>query len=92
LSEELYQKSEMISDATELAQEHTFCYDDEKMENQLLARNTKVRKLTRMGRGRSFGITLPIAMIRQLRWRERQKLTVRLANQKIIVEDWRPKQ
>ena len=32
-----------------------------------------VRKLTKIGTG-SYGITLPIEIIREFRWRERQKL------------------
>ena len=47
-----------------------------------------IRKLTKMSKGGSFGITLPIEMVRKLKWRERQKLTVRLYGKKIIIEDW----
>jgi len=49
-----------------------------------------IRKLTKMGGGRSFGITLPISFIRQLKWRERQKLVVEFdkARKRIIVKDW----
>ena len=49
-----------------------------------------IRKLTKMGGGRSFGITLPISFIRQLKWRERQKLVVEFDEKKkrIIVRDW----
>ena len=35
-----------------------------------------IRKLTRMGGGRSVGIVLPIDYIRDLKWRERQKVVV----------------
>ena len=48
-----------------------------------------IRKLTRMGGGRSFGITLPISIVRDLKWRERQKLTVEKTGRKIIIEDWK---
>ena len=47
-----------------------------------------VRKLTRMGGGRSLGITLPIEFIRKLGWRERQKLTITLRGKEIVVKDW----
>lgn len=47
-----------------------------------------IRKLTKMGAGRSFGITLPISIIRDLKWRERQKLTVKKTGQKIVIQDW----
>ena len=47
-----------------------------------------IRKLTKMGGGRSYGITLPIDIIRELKWKERQKLTVKKTGKKIIIEDW----
>jgi len=31
------------------------------------------RKLTRMGGGRILGLTLPIEMVKKLKWKERQK-------------------
>ncbi len=30
-----------------------------------------IRKLTRMGGGRSIGVTLPIEMVKELKWREK---------------------
>lgn len=50
-----------------------------------------IRKLTRTGRGKSFSITIPISFIRKLRWRERQKLVVKLRGKKITIEDWSKK-
>ena len=49
-----------------------------------------IRKLTKMGGGKSFGITLPISFVRQLKWREHQKLVVKFdkRRKKIIVQDW----
>ena len=47
-----------------------------------------IRKITRMGGGRSFGITFPIEIFRKLGWRERQKVVVKLRGKKITVEDW----
>lgn len=47
-----------------------------------------IRRLTKLG-GQSFGITLPIAMIRKFRWRGGQKLVVRARGRKLIVEDWK---
>ncbi len=47
-----------------------------------------IRKLTKMGGGKSFGITLPIEIVRKLKWRQHQKLTVKLRGKKIIIEDW----
>jgi len=48
-----------------------------------------IRKLTRMGGGRSLGLTLPVEVVSKLKWRERQKITVRLFGKKIILEDWK---
>jgi len=48
-----------------------------------------IRKMTRMGGGRSMGLTLPIEMLRELKWRERQKIKVRKSGSKIILEDWK---
>jgi len=47
-----------------------------------------VRKLTKIGRG-SIGLTLPIDMIRQLGWKERQKVVVKKINGGFQVKDWR---
>ncbi|HDY73069.1 MAG TPA: hypothetical protein ENH86_00655 [Candidatus Jorgensenbacteria bacterium] len=48
-----------------------------------------IRKLTRMGGGRSMGLTLPIEILHKLKWRERQKIVVRQSGKKIILEDWK---
>ncbi|MFH1967970.1 MAG: hypothetical protein ABIJ84_01125 [bacterium] len=48
-----------------------------------------IRKLTRMGGGKSMGLTLPIEMVKGLKWRERQKVVVRQSGKKIIIEDWK---
>ena len=51
-------------------------------------REQNIRKLTRMGGGKSFGLTLPISIVRKLKWRERQKLVVRQRGKKVVIEDW----
>lgn len=50
-----------------------------------------IRKLTKMGGGRSYGITLPIGVIRRFKWRERQKLELKISNRKktILIKDWK---
>ncbi|MFH0712590.1 MAG: hypothetical protein V2A55_01935 [Candidatus Jorgensenbacteria bacterium] len=50
-----------------------------------------IRKITKIASGGSFGITLPIEMVRKLKWRERQKVVVTLRGKKVIVEDWSKK-
>ncbi|MDP3244279.1 MAG: hypothetical protein Q8M83_01330 [bacterium] len=47
-----------------------------------------IRKLTRLGK-RSLGIILPAAYVQKLRWRERQKVVVRLKGRTLLVRDWR---
>jgi antitoxin component of MazEF toxin-antitoxin module len=46
-----------------------------------------IRKLSRIG-DKSIGLTLPIEMVRKLKWREKQKVVVKLRGKKITIEDW----
>ena len=39
---------------------------------------------------RSYYITLPIRYVRELRWRETQKVVVKKDGKRLIVEDWKP--
>jgi antitoxin component of MazEF toxin-antitoxin module len=48
-----------------------------------------IRKLTRMGGGKSMGLTLPIEMLKELKWKERQKVVVKLKGKEIIIRDWK---
>ena len=49
----------------------------------------EIRSLTKVAGG-SFGITLPIELIRALGWRSRQKLTVKaVKGKKLVVKDWK---
>jgi len=48
-----------------------------------------IRKITKMAGGASFGITLPIEMVRELGWRERQKVVVKKSGSKLTIEDWK---
>lgn len=48
-----------------------------------------IRKLTRTGGGMSISVTLPIEMIRALRWQDRQKVVVRKDGARLIIEDWK---
>ena len=44
------------------------------------------RKLIRLGK--SVAVTLPIDMVRKLKWRKGQKVVAKLRGQKITIEDW----
>jgi len=47
-----------------------------------------IRKLTRVGQT-SLAVTLPIAMVRKLGWKERQKVLVSLSGKQITIKDWK---
>lgn len=46
-----------------------------------------IRKITRVGR-RSLSVVIPAEIIKELKIREKQKMTLRRSGKKIIVEDW----
>jgi len=50
--------------------------------------NRNTRKLTKVAKS-SIGLTLPIELVRELKWREKQKVTVRKRGNKLIIEDWK---
>jgi len=50
--------------------------------------NKNIRKLTRIGK-KSMGITLPIEEVRNLGWKERQKLVVKKIKGGLVIRDWR---
>jgi hypothetical protein len=47
-----------------------------------------IRSLTKTG-GTSYAVTIPVEFIRKLKWREKQKLEVRLYQDRIIIRDWK---
>lgn len=50
-----------------------------------------IRKLKRTGKGNSgsFSITVPIELIRELKWKEKQKLIFKKRGKGILIEDWK---
>lgn len=48
---------------------------------------TEVRKLTKVGRG-SIAVTLPIELVRELKWREKQKVVVKRIKGGLQIKDW----
>ena len=64
--------------------------------NRLMARpkatagKRQIRKLTKVGGGKSYSLALPVEIIRKFKWKERQKLTVTvdLKNKKLVIRDW----
>lgn len=48
-----------------------------------------IRKLTRTGRGKSMSVTLPIEIVRELKWRGKQKVVVTKRGKGILIKDWK---
>jgi bifunctional DNA-binding transcriptional regulator/antitoxin component of YhaV-PrlF toxin-antitoxin module len=53
-------------------------------------KNKNIRKLTRIGK-RSIGLTLPIEMVRELGWREKQRVVVKRIKGGLVIRDYRSK-
>lgn len=47
-----------------------------------------IRKLTKLG-GKSIGLTLPIELVRELGWREKQKVVVKRVRGGVMIKDWK---
>lgn len=49
-----------------------------------------IRKITKIG-GSSYGITIPIEVIREFGWREHQKVILKIDPKKksIVIRDWK---
>ena len=50
--------------------------------------NKNIRKLARIG-NKSIGLTLPIDIVRELKWREKQKVVVKKQGKNILITDWK---
>jgi len=37
----------------------------------------------------SYMVSLPIELVRNLKWRQGQKLTIRKSGEKLVIEDWK---
>jgi len=49
--------------------------------------NKHIRKLTKVA-GHSISVTLPMEMVKKLKWREKQKVIVSLRGKVITIKDW----
>jgi len=49
-----------------------------------------VRKLTVTGPGKTYYLTLPRGMIKDLDWKKGEKKVISRKGKKVVVEDWRP--
>lgn len=52
------------------------------------SRERDVRKLIKTG-SRSISVTLPIEIVRELGWKEKQKVSVKRAWGGILIKDWK---
>ena len=48
--------------------------------------NRSIRKIFKSGN--SYAITLPIELVKELNWRETQKLVVKKRGNSLVVSDW----
>lgn len=53
-------------------------------------KDKNVRKLTRQGR-RSIGVILPIELVRELKWKEKQRVVVKRIKGGLEIRDYRKK-
>jgi len=51
-------------------------------------KDRNIRNLGKVG-GYSYSITLPMDMVQELGWKERQKLVVKKRGDYIIIKDWK---
>ncbi len=49
--------------------------------------NRKIRKLQKQSNG-STTVVLPVELIRELKWRDKQKVVVKRRGNGIVIEDW----
>lgn len=47
-----------------------------------------VRKITRVGK-RSLSVVLPAELMRELNWKEKQKVVIKRRGSTLVVEDWK---
>jgi len=47
-----------------------------------------IRKISRIG-NKSLGVTLPVEMLKDLKWKEKQKVVVKRVRGGILIRDWR---
>jgi len=50
-----------------------------------------VRKLSRRGSGGSISVTIPVEIIRELKWKSKQKVIVTRKGKSVVINDWVPR-
>lgn len=54
-------------------------------------KDENLRKIQQSGKKGSYHLTLPIRIMRELKWKEGQKVVVKLRGKKLMIEDWSKK-
>ncbi|TRZ78173.1 hypothetical protein D4R87_01190 [bacterium] len=54
--------------------------------------NSHIRKLGKSGGSTSISLTIPIDIIRNLKWRDNQKVVVKQYGKGVLIKDWKPKE
>ncbi|MFA5318737.1 MAG: hypothetical protein WC323_04715 [Patescibacteria group bacterium] len=49
---------------------------------------SNIRKLTKSGGGRSFSLTLPIKLVRELKWNEGLDVIASIKGKSLVIESW----
>ncbi|OGE80675.1 MAG: hypothetical protein A2660_01450 [Candidatus Doudnabacteria bacterium RIFCSPHIGHO2_01_FULL_45_18] len=53
-------------------------------------KNLNIRKLIKLGsHGGSIVVSLPVSLLTQLGWKEKQKVTVKKINGALVIRDWK---
>mgnify|MGYP003395134090 CR=1 FL=1 len=61
----------------------------------MISNNMAIRKLEDknirkiLKSGDSYAVTIPIEMLNKLKWREKQKVVVKMKGKRIIIRDWK---
>jgi len=53
-------------------------------------KDSNIRSLTKIAGGTSYAIVIPKEYIKKLKWKERQKLVLKLHGEQITISDWEP--
>jgi antitoxin component of MazEF toxin-antitoxin module len=49
-------------------------------------KDKNIRKIMRSGN--SYAVSIPMEIIKEFKWREKQKVVVKKSGKKIIIQDW----
>ena len=52
------------------------------------ANEQSVRNITQNNSG-TYQVSLPIALVRELRWQQGQKVVIKKSGEKLIIQDWK---